>query len=332
MTSRSADASEYEKLLQFLYLAPVGIVKFGADGSVSMMNPIATQLLLTVTGGLDISNFLGVLAAVSPDVHAEIVGFSPSNGKLCDQRSIAVLAGGALVTLSLTVVKIDDATYVASLLDVTAAAEAERKLVKLATTDALTGALNRRAFYDLLAHEIGRIQRYGGRAAVVMFDVDHFKRVNDTRGHEAGDVVLRAVARTARSTIRSVDYFGRIGGEEFGVLLPGTDAEGAEVVAEGLRTSIASMEAPHGDARLHVTASFGIAAFGKGRSSTDEIMAKADRAMYHAKASGRNRVALGSLAPEEGPSSMGRGLARTPRVSIDGPARLEIDATFARSR
>ncbi|HEV7321233.1 MAG TPA: sensor domain-containing diguanylate cyclase [Ensifer sp.] len=163
------------------------------------------------------------------------------------------------------------------------------ELLQSAATDGLTGALTRRAFREEADKLISLAIRHEHDLSCIILDVDHFKRVNDTHGHAAGDEVLKAVASVCQSNLRASDLFGRLGGEEFAVVLPHVDANGALTAAEKLRAAIAA-QTMHGDfGSLTVTASFGTSALSaKGRDS-GTLLAQADAAMYLAKASGRNR-------------------------------------------
>lgn len=174
--------------------------------------------------------------------------------------------------------------------DVTERKRAEALLLELATTDGLTGLSNRRHFMERGGAELGRARRTGGPVSCLMFDVDHFKKVNDAHGHNVGDEVLRALARTARGSLRDIDLLGRLGGEEFGALLPETGLEEALHVAERLREAVAAMGLTHAGAPLAVTMSLGVAC-AKGQSETlESLLRRADGALYEAKQGGRNRV------------------------------------------
>jgi diguanylate cyclase (GGDEF)-like protein/PAS domain S-box-containing protein len=162
------------------------------------------------------------------------------------------------------------------------------RLEELATTDALTATYNRRKFNELVETEIGRARRYGGPLSLFILDIDHFKDVNDTFGHEAGDAVLVKLAELVRGTSRAVDIVSRWGGEEFVVLTPGTDAVTAGAAAERLRLALARQSFPSCDT---VTASFGVADYRPG-DSPDQLFARADVALYKAKLGGRNRVVV----------------------------------------
>jgi len=165
------------------------------------------------------------------------------------------------------------------------------ELVLLATTDALTGLWNRRRFMEKADEELLRAVRYGRPVAAVMVDIDHFKRVNDSFGHAAGDAVLRQFCDILRGNLRGTDCLGRLGGEEFAVLLPESDGAGAVVVAEILRraAAAATMLLPDGQT-LRITASFGVAASKAGDETVADLLRRADEALYAAKERGRNQV------------------------------------------
>jgi diguanylate cyclase (GGDEF)-like protein len=163
-----------------------------------------------------------------------------------------------------------------------------------AITDDLTGLVNRRRFIEALQAEIERARRFGSPLTVVLADLDDFKRVNDDFGHHTGDIALRSFADLVRSHVRDVDVPGRIGGEEFAILLPETDTHGAASVAERMRQSLSSVRIPvSNDRAVRLTASFGVAEHRQGQSG-DDLLRVADSALYRAKAEGKNRVETGS--------------------------------------
>lgn len=175
---------------------------------------------------------------------------------------------------------------------------------RLATTDGLTGLINRRAFVTELKREIERAARTGAPTTLLLLDLDHFKVINDTHGHGAGDSVLVAVARTLQRESRAYDLVGRWGGEEFIIALPGTDEERAVIVAERLREAIAGLKVSNNLGKvMALSASIGTAELEPGAESLDQLVDRADRAMYRAKVGGRNRVckaASESGKPESG--------------------------------
>ena len=164
-------------------------------------------------------------------------------------------------------------------------------LLHLATTDTLTELPNRRYFLERLEQEWARLHRLGGRAALMMIDLDHFKRVNDTYGHGTGDRVLQAFAEVLRGSLRRMDVPGRLGGEEFAVILPGADLAGAHAIAERLRQAVEAMRVPHAEGELvRITVSIGVASFSPETATFDALLTRADEALYRAKNNGRNRV------------------------------------------
>jgi len=170
--------------------------------------------------------------------------------------------------------------------------DANRALEHLASTDELTGIANRRATEEGLRRDLARADRDSTPLSVVIIDIDHFKAVNDTWGHAAGDAVLSAVGKLLTGSLRTSDVAGRWGGEEFLCILPNTDSVGASVVAERLRTSLPEMAVLGPTQPVRVTASFGIATVrGPGcRGAGEELVRQADGALYTAKEQGRNRV------------------------------------------
>ena len=169
----------------------------------------------------------------------------------------------------------------------------EDELRRLSTTDGLTGLFNRRHMDSVLDVEFSRASRTGAPLAVMMFDIDHFKKFNDTHGHEQGDRVLKAVARGFAETLRKHDMAFRYGGEEFIAILPETPLEGAAALAERLRKEIEGGEVDG----LRVTISIGVAAYPEIPAATGEALVDAaDQALYVSKEGGRNRVSR-AVAP-----------------------------------
>lgn len=178
--------------------------------------------------------------------------------------------------------------------DVTERKQLELELEQLATTDGLTGMLNRRAFTREVVQEIERARRYSRPLALLMLDVDHFKSVNDRFGHAIGDATLTVFADTAREGLRRLDVLGRVGGEEFAVAMPETDSATAAMVAERLRVAVAAREVETPQGPLHVTVSVGVASWRGDDEDLDALMKRADDALYAAKDQGRDRVVVAS--------------------------------------
>ncbi|MCL1035854.1 sensor domain-containing diguanylate cyclase [Shewanella submarina] len=170
--------------------------------------------------------------------------------------------------------------------DVTEKVELEQELKRLSVTDALTQVANRHRLDQLLKEEADRFQRYHQPFSVILIDLDHFKSINDNWGHHVGDKTLIQVAKAMTDTIRKPDNLGRWGGEEFLIICPNTELEGAMQLAEKIRLAIASQEI---DKQFQVTASLGVATIGG--ESISQLLMRADKALYEAKSSGRNKVA-----------------------------------------
>jgi diguanylate cyclase (GGDEF)-like protein len=168
--------------------------------------------------------------------------------------------------------------------------DAQRRLEEQSVTDALTGLKNRRFFDERLHEEFRRAQRYGDTLSLIMIDLDHFKAVNDEHGHAAGDAVLRDLAECAVRMLRQQDLFARFGGEEFVVLVPETDAEGACIVAERLRKVTKGRIVQVGDRRIAYDFSAGVATLRAEDAGVDATIKRADEALYAAKRGGRGRT------------------------------------------
>jgi diguanylate cyclase (GGDEF)-like protein len=161
----------------------------------------------------------------------------------------------------------------------------------MATTDPLTRLRNRRSVLDTSSMEAAKQRRDGRPMSFILCDVDHFKVVNDTHGHEAGDAVLSAVARVLRTGVREVDHAARWGGEEFLLLLPETNVSGAALVANRLRDAIGELRVASKGGSLQVTMTFGVSTLHPSES-IDQAIARADKALYAGKHGGRNRVEM----------------------------------------
>lgn len=424
---------DYEALLQFLYLAPVGLIQTTGDGTVALINPLSAQLLMPLSRQGNLDNLFDVLSEVVPDLRHMVSNFDRKNGPVCEDNHLYVNAGtdGRLGTqvISLSLYKLDSSRYMAVLNDVTVQVRRERlvrqneiwfnavaagvtdyALVSLdaaglvcewnttignltgltsedvlgkpysifspaqATTseqvrdrlreadsggwsldegwrvkaddsrfwgsmlisplrdpaleptalplldnetepvyslimrdiserreaseqhrlatacDHLTGITNRRAFFEAADREIARRKQSPRPLSLVLFDADHFKAVNDTYGHPAGDAVLCHLAKLLMSTFRQVDVVARVGGEEFAVLLPSTDVKTCLKIANRLRENVEAQVVEVDGSQIRFTVSGGVASMNDSIDSLDALMKLADKALYQAKASGRNRI------------------------------------------
>src|SRR5262249_39648714 len=170
----------------------------------------------------------------------------------------------------------------------------QRKMLEAALRDGLTGAFNKRYFLERLGTELAFAQRHSTPLSLILMDVDHFKKVNDTYGHPAGDEVLVALTKVAHEIIRKEDVFARYGGEEFAVLCRSVDVASAGVLAERLRDRIASTVVQYEGERIPITVSLGVADLFDDLASAnpEKLIAAADHALYKAKQGGRNQVVL----------------------------------------
>ena len=176
--------------------------------------------------------------------------------------------------------------------DITERKSLEDELRHLARTDFLTGIRNRRHFMELAETEVLRAKRYGHVLSVAMIDIDRFKIINDSYGHDVGDRAIKLCAQTCGEQLRTIDVFGRLGGEEFGVLMPETGIEAAAAVAERLRSAMEVASLSVGTESVSCTLSIGVTSRLQ-EEGLDQILGRADRLLYQAKGEGRNRIAVG---------------------------------------
>jgi diguanylate cyclase (GGDEF)-like protein/PAS domain S-box-containing protein len=442
--------AEHEALMQFLYLAPVGLVQAGLDGEIVMINPISAQLLMPLSPDGCLTNLFTALESVAPELRLQCQQYPRSNGMVFEGLHIHLRASGQARTntpqiLSLTLLKLDQARVMAVIQDVTAEMRRERQLRqsdawlnailtrisdyalaaldrdgrlcdwndsiarvtgfgehivgspyslfypkdtmtdehlldrlreadhngwsmdeglrlradgsqfwcsaliaplpdrdafgdgphapayclilrdisdKRAATekrrqaafcDHLTSLANRRAFFEAAELELDRAAHSPRPLALIVFDADHFKRINDRHGHPAGDRVLCDLANALRDTFRAVDTVARLGGEEFAVLLPSSGIEQALASAERLRAQVATRLVAVDGVEIAYTVSAGVAVLDSGAGgidglSIDALIKRADEALYLAKSHGRNRVAAWTpeLSSHENPPPRSR--------------------------
>jgi diguanylate cyclase (GGDEF)-like protein len=167
------------------------------------------------------------------------------------------------------------------------------QLRRLATTDALTGVSNRRHFFEQVSEEVLRMRRYHHSAALFMLDLDHFKKLNDSWGHDIGDRALAETSHTVRQALRTHDLFGRLGGEEFAGFLPETELPQAVMVCERLRDLVHAIQVPTPGEPVRLSASIGVVSIDPEKELPETALKRADQAMYAAKEAGRNRVVRG---------------------------------------
>ena len=426
-------AQEHEALIQFVYMAPAGLVQARSDGEIMMINPVAAQLMMPLSRDGDLSNLFTALADIAPDLRSRLAALAAPQGLVCDGLHLPAPGGtkGERRLISLSLIKLDNNRIMAMMQDVTAQARREhllrqqeawlnailtgvsdyalinldaggcvtewnesihrvtghgqdvvgrsmavffsedaitpeRVLDRLheaehsgwslddgwrqradgtrfwgsamiapqralaadsplaavlaadagtaepgyclivrdmtgqrdaaeearhaAVCDHLTGIGNRRAFFEAAETELRRWQRLPRPLSLLLIDVDHFKRVNDSHGHPVGDAVLRHIAGLMGTTFRQIDLVARIGGEEFAVLLPAADLASAQRAAERLRAALEAQPAPTDAGPVGCTVSIGISTMDDTTGSVDALLKRADDALYAAKHSGRNRV------------------------------------------
>lgn len=219
-----------------------------------------------------------------------------------DRKShlLGLHADGTEVMLGATILTVatdDGPIMVAMLRDIGERIKLQQELAHMASADPLTGQLNRRAFLESLEREWHRANRYKTELSLLMFDLDRFKSINDTYGHDLGDQVIRGFCELVRSSLRDIDVFGRWGGEEFIAALPHTDLRSARSTAERIRETFSNrlFEATGFEA-FSVTVSIGVSDIRAGRISLQQMIKDADNALYEAKNAGRNQVVIGNAA------------------------------------
>ena len=416
---------DHEALIQFLYLAPIGLVQIRTDGEIVMVNSLSAQLLMPLSRDGGLANLFDALEGVAPDLRHRVDNFTESNGMVCDALQLHVDAGRngrkEMQVLSLSLLKLDTERLMAVLSDVTHAVRRERELQqsqawihtlitgstdyalisldedgrcqawnssiervtgfvasdtcgsdyamfyppggmsaerardrlheanhsgwsldegwrvhadgtrywgscllvplheldqpkpeqrtysliirdiserreavdtmrRSLSCDHLTGLSNRRVLFEAAELELERWRRMPRPLAMVMFDADHFKQVNDRYGHAAGDAVLRHLATALAATFGPMDVVARLGGEEFVALLPGTTEAAATVLAQRLCHAVEGQPVQVNDQSICYTVSAGVASMEADVANVDALLQRADTAMYAAKDSGRNRV------------------------------------------
>lgn len=276
------------------------VVELSLDRLGELRHEMLTWGLVTTFIGLLIALLLSTLIAFSvtgPIESISAVVARIGEGKL-DARvqpdemgALGPLAAGINVMASKVAVTQDELRHQVNL--ATEELRQQKEAAELAARiDPLTGVASRRAFTETAAAALLRSSRYGTPLSLIMVDLDHFKGINDTYGHAAGDAVLASFARTITEVVREVDVVGRLGGEEFAVLLPDTGAVEAMQAAERMRQAIVESHLHVRGQQLKYSASFGVAAFDQTELSLSEFLARADAALYSAKEQGRNRVEL----------------------------------------
>lgn len=272
-----------------------GDVTFATDGPTALARAAELQpnliLLDVAMPGMDGHEVCRQLAADEGTRHIPVIFVTARSD---DKDEEAGLALGAIdfirKPLSPTIVRARVRNHLAFQQTAADLRVANAELRRLAATDPLTGVFNRRRFLELAETEMRRLGRNGRAFGLIMMDVDHFKNINDTRGHAAGDHVLKAMADACVGHLRTVDAVGRLGGEEFAILLPETELPGVRLTADRLRESLGGLEVPINAGAINFTVSAGYTAVSDARDTVDDALKRADEALYQAKKLGRNRA------------------------------------------
>jgi two-component system, cell cycle response regulator len=291
--TEAALSESEEKFRNIAETAVDAIVLASGEGNIIFWNKSAQQIF-----GYSEEEILGKpLTVLMPEQYREdhrrgmnrmtSTGESKYFGRITEMQGIT--KDGSVFPIELSVSmwkKVEGMFFSAIIRDITKRKRLESDLEIMATTDKLTQAFNRTKFYKEIKKEFERARRYGHPLSIIMFDIDHFKGVNDRYGHSVGDYVLQTLTRIVRENLREVDYLIRWGGEEFNIITPDTDMKSAEVLAERIRRSVESYRFEQAGT---VTISLGVAQF-MYDDNEDTFIKRADDAMYLAKKRGRNRV------------------------------------------
>jgi diguanylate cyclase (GGDEF)-like protein/PAS domain S-box-containing protein len=285
---------KYSELAQTV--TAFGICQLDRDGRIKTWNPGAANLTGYAAGEVVDQpwSMLFTARAQLDGVPQKAITFTRANRHCRDEHAWRRKSGEEFTALAtLDAVRGDGGEllgFVCAFHDITEQKQLERRLYQSATRDGLTGVFNRGHFTELAAQELERARRFAEPLSIVLIDVDHFRKINDGHGHEAGDRVLVRVARACEEFVRKIDVVGRLGGEEFGLLLPRANKEPAFEMAQRLRLKLAEARVPADGRDIAFTVSMGMATLRSNTRDLAELLRNADAAMYRAKREGRNRV------------------------------------------
>lgn len=296
--ARTAELAERETLLASITnSAQDAVIMLNPQGKVTYWNPAAEKIFgfsaTEIMNGdacdmLVPEQYCGALRESFPKFVAS--GDGSLIGKTTELTALRKNGSEFPVEMSLSTVRIRDGWHVVGIArDISARKLIHRQLELMATTDPLTGACNRRRFGEVLHTEVARCQRYGEPLSLILFDIDYFKRVNDTYGHPVGDTVLVKFANLVSGSIREIDVFARMGGEEFAILAVNCDLGCARKFAEKLRRAVEDYTFPEAG---RLTCSFGVAGYSDQDKKEGDLVKRADEALYRAKGHGRNQVVV----------------------------------------
>lgn len=293
-----------ERLRSFIMAASDAVIIIDQTGWIEEFNPSASHLFGYMPDevvGNSVNMLMPETYSRHHDLHLE-AGHPPGQRLVGRGRElVGRRKDGSEFPIELTVgthAVNGISVHVGVIRDITERKAYEDVLRRLANTDGLTGILNRRSFTEEGDRLFSLSKRHGRNISVLMIDADHFKSVNDTYGHDVGDIVLKKLAVTVSETLRNTDLFGRLGGEEFAAILPETDEDGADDIARKIIGAIGALEILLADGRtIKFTVSIGIGCDTDAAKNLDALLKEADTALYAAKQSGRNRVVRGSAVP-----------------------------------
>ncbi len=305
--ARSELLEEEARLREIAETMSEGLLVTDANGVISFSNPRASRLLGYTGGelrGADLHELLHVHSDGTPSPREECRVLQVMHSGVSDRAIEETFRrkDGTLVSVETNVSVISRnqgrVGSISTFRDVTEVKELQARLRDQALRDAMTGLFNRRYFEETLARELAQAVRYNHPLSVVMADIDHFKSVNDTYGHQAGDEALKTFADLMKHNTRGSDLACRYGGEEFMLLLANTPRSGAHACAEQLRLALAQSSVPWSTSTICMTASFGVASFPEDAATAEQLIAAADAALYAAKSAGRNRVCEAAATSE----------------------------------
>jgi diguanylate cyclase (GGDEF)-like protein/PAS domain S-box-containing protein len=292
----ASDSAGYQAIVEE---APCCLMKMSLDGRILFINRYALEFLdrdaadligRPLIGGLIAANDVmepsleSIQAMTAENPHA-ILTFETKIHRPNGDRVWLAWSTRALFDAAGSLVE-----FLSAGADISERKTLESELTRLAITDPLTGAFNRRYLVDSGAREAERARRYGSAFSILVIDIDFFKNVNDTYGHSVGDSTLQALTQLGRKMLRGSDCFGRMGGEEFAVLLPQADLERAHQLADRMRQAVQRMKIETPKGPISITVSIGVAQLSGPETRFDETLIRADKALYVAKQTGRNKV------------------------------------------